>query len=630
MPLCMKTKLLIGLMAAVYLFAYIQFDFWKSALYGGDSWGYYIHLPSTFLFQDVGDYTKSGAARLSHEPKGKDPYLELHVSPIGKRVVKYPVGVAILEAPFFALAHIYCLATGAVADGFSSPYLFIVGLSTMFYALWGIWLLLLALRPYFQDERILLLTGLIIGLGTNLFYSSTYTVGMSHPYLFFLYALLLLSTVRFYADPTRKAAGWVGASAGFIALTRSPEVICVLIPLLWGIQTWRDVPARFYFFRTHFSKLAIAALAFILAILPQAIYWKFISGQWWYYGYKGEKFDWKHPRILDGLFHFQNGWLIYTPVMALALLGLFQLRKRAADALWPILVFLPLHWYIIYSWWCWNYINGFGSRPMIEVLALLAFPLAAFCSAMWSKNWTKVLLGFLTAFFICLNLFQTWQVSRGLLLSESLNRAYYAAIFGRTTSDDAAAIAFTSNELQPDLYRSGWQTLLHGSHDTLLFVRQLAFNGMEDSSSVSFTRELKRNGSFGFRCEGEFSPECYLEAADSLGIRPGDYLKVSVANFMKGNEMVYEQDKLAALTVHMFDPGGKTIKYSKVAVSARTQNTQGSIWYTGIPGVWGEASFFVRVPKKFKNPDRIKVYVWNPSGQRLYLDDLKVELWRYH
>jgi hypothetical protein len=474
-----------------------------------------------------------------------------------------------------------------------------------------------------------LLLALMIGLGTNLFYSATYTVGMSHPYLFFLYAVLLLGTIRFYDTPSYKHAAWVGAAVGGIALTRSPEAICVLIPLLWGISRWADIPKRFRFVGQHFSKIALSVLAAVLVLLPQAMYWKYISGEWWYYGYKGEKFFWDNPRILDGLFHFHNGWLIYTPIMGLALLGIFWLRKRAADALLPILAFLPLHWYIIYSWWCWNYINGFGSRPMIEVAALLSFPLAALSAVMWRKPFSRGLLLGLTAFFIWLNLFQTWQVSKGLLLTEVNNSAYYRAIFGRTTSDDAAAIAFNSNELQPEIVRSTWQKILNGDKDTLTKVRVLDTNEMEDSTSALFTRTFKRNGNFGFRCDDEFSPGIYLESADSMQLRPGDYLRLEVSTYVKADEMQYEYDKLAMLSVNMFDADGKSIKYAQVSASARTQNTDGSFWHTGVPNVWGNAVFFVKIPQGFKPPDRIKVYVWNPARQRIFLDDLRLEHWRY-
>ncbi len=625
----MKTKYLIGFISAAYLLAFLHFGFWKGAQYGGDSWGYYVHLPSSFLYQDVGDYKECSAAWRVYNPRADDPGENLLSSPIGKKVIKYPVGVAIMEAPFFVAAHVFCLVSGVSADGFSWPYMFFVGIASLIYAVWGIWLLLLALKPYFKNETTRLLVGATIGLATNLLYSSTYTVGMSHPFLFFLYALMLLGIVRFYEKPSAKGAIWVGASAGAIALTRSPEVICVLIPLLWGINTWADIPRRFRLIGMHFGKVALAVLAFLLMLAPQAIYWKFVSGQWWYNGYQGEHFDWANPHILDGLFHYRNGWLIYTPVMAFSLLGIFWLRKHATDARLAILCFLPLHWYIIYSWWCWNYINGFGSRPMVEILPLLAFPLAAITEFARQKRWSSILGIALLAFFSWLNIFQTWQVSKGLLLSEATNRAYYKAIFGRTKGDNNTVVAYSSGELQPDVVRSGWKKWLHGDKDSLIKVQSLATNDMEDSTKALFTRELKQSGSFSFRCDDEFSPICYLELPDSIAINAGDYLKISVSTYVKANEMTYKHEKQALLALHVFDGKDKTILASQLAASSTNHNETGSFWFTGKPDTWGESSYFVRVPQKLNPTDRIKTYMWNPARQRIYVDDMAVELWRY-
>jgi hypothetical protein len=583
----------------------------------------------------MGDYGATIAAWRIYNPLPPDPREDrygVRPTPTGQFADKYPIGVAMLQSPFFALAHVYCLISGQYpSDGFSPPYLFVVGFSSLFYAVWGLWLMLQALRPYFRDEHIRLVTASVIGLATNLVYSSTYTVGMSHPYLFFLYALLLLGIVKLYEQPTLLRAAWVGGAAGMIALTRTPEVICVLIPLLWGVQRWRDVLGRFRFLRQHRTALGVAMLTFMLLLLPQAFYWKFVSGQWWYYGYQGETFNWSDPHILDGLFHFRNGWLIYTPVMAFSLLGLFWLRRRAAaDALLPIVFFLLLHWYIIYSWWCWFYINGFGSRPMIETYPLLAFPLAAFTEMMWRKRWSKVVWTSATIFFIWLNLFQTWQAGQGIMWSEKGSWAYYKAIFAKTQPSLNAVIAFDSGESQPNMIRHGWEKWLHRSgHDTLKMVKILAVNAMEDSTETLFTRQMRHSGQFGFRCDGEFSPGCQIEG-DTAGVRSGDWLRVSVYAYVHSNEIMYNRDKLATLVVHIFDKEGNLVKYRSTSVTSKVGNEKGSIWHTAAPDIWGEASFFVRVPKNFKPAEhRIKTYVWNPNRQRFFVDDMKVELWRY-
>ena len=115
-----------------------------------------------------------------------------------------------------------------------------------------------------------------------------------------------------------------------------------------------------------------------------------------------------------------------------------------------------------------------------------------------------------------------------------------------------------------------------------------------------------------------------------MDLKPGDYLRIAVSAFVKGNEMLFEHDKQALLVRHLFAPDGKTLGYSQLAVSSRPLNTEASIWFTGTPEIWAEASYFIQVPKTFRPGDRIKTYVWNVARQRIYLDDMRVELWRYH
>ena len=197
----MPKKPAILLIALFYVGSFFYFGQWKSAFYHADSWGYYLHLPSVLLYGDAGDYRTSVAAWREYNPAGPDPFADaygLRPSPTGRTVNKYTVGVALLQSPFFVLAHTICLVTGiAPADGFSTPYILFAGLSTLFFALWGIFLLEKALRQHFSSTVSMVATA-TVALATNLFFFGTYTVGMAHPYLFFLFALLIRATQRWY------------------------------------------------------------------------------------------------------------------------------------------------------------------------------------------------------------------------------------------------------------------------------------------------------------------------------------------------------------------------------------------------------------------------------------------------
>jgi hypothetical protein len=52
------------------------------------------------------------------------------------------------------------------------------------------------------------------------------------------------------------------------------------------------------------------------------------------------KFYFLDPEIISGLFSYRKGWLIYTPVMAFGLVGMFFTRKSATPLFLPVLLFI--------------------------------------------------------------------------------------------------------------------------------------------------------------------------------------------------------------------------------------------------------------------------------------------------
>lgn len=565
----------------------------------------------------MGSYDTSIAAWRQYNPTDPDPKADkygMRPTPLGSFAIKYPLGVAFLESPFFALAHGYCKWSGQFpADGFSLPYLLLAGLSTLCYAFLGLLFLYKTLQKYFSTS-VAQITIATLALGTNLFFFSAYTVGMAHPYVFFWLAVLIWATDRWYRTPNCRTAIWVGVALGFITITRAPDALAVLIPVFWGLRNRSDFRTRAHLFWQEKRQLAVTVAAGLATILPQLIYWKILTGQWLYYGYQGEEFHWAQPEITNGLFSFQNGWLIYTPVMALALAGIFWLRRQAPAAFWPTVLLLPPYLYITYSWWCWQYINGFGSRPMVDIYPVLAFPLAALLAAANRARWSRWLLGGLLVFFVGLNLFQTNQTAQLVLLSERGNWAYYRVIFGQWRISPAAFAAFETSEIQPDTTR------LHR-------IKTLIFNRMEDSTDEHYTRKVRLNGHFGYGCTGEFC-QTSVVATDTANLQPGDWLRASVNAFVRPGEAERRMDNFAKLVVEINPKAGPAYKNKGITISSKIGNPDNILWHGGQTGQWGQAVFMVQVPPEYQSGGVLKVYVWNAHGQRIYLDDLRVELWQ--
>lgn len=403
---------------------------------GWDVFGYYLYLPAAVIHGDpaLRDHAWLDALMERYEPSST--LYQLVDGPDGARVIKYSMGMALAYAPFFLAAHVLAPLLGYPADGLSPPYQWGVTWGCMLYVLLGLFLFRALLLRFFDDRWTALLLVLVVAGTHHLHLAAWDGTLLTHPLLFTLVVLLLLLTLSWHRVPSFLIALALGAVAGFITLVRPSEVVCLLIPLAWG---WHDANARrttWRLWREHGSHLLIAALAFIVVCSPQAVYWRTVTGEWLFYSYAnnpGEGFRFARPYLVDYLFSFRKGWLLYTPIMAMALLGiplLWSRMKRAAPA---ITLFTVVSVWVAASWTTWWYAGGsFSARSMMPVQAVLALPMGLSLQALWSRSSLRVPTAVLLVALVLFDLFQTWQWTRGIISRERMTKAYYAAIFCRT------------------------------------------------------------------------------------------------------------------------------------------------------------------------------------------------------
>ena len=235
----MKTRqLTLLLIALVYVGGFFVNGRWKITPLLGDSNGYYMHVVSFFVNNDVGDYDKTITTLLKTSKRTvdgrNDPY-GIRLTDKGRRYIKYTLGVGVMETPFFFLGHLYAkLSDKYEANGWSLPYLLTVSLSTIFYLLLGFNLLFKIIQRYFS-KGVTVLTVLGIAFATNLYFHAISLV-MAHGFLFFLYCLLIYLTVHFYERPTIKKAtctySFISSLALAIVMSLAPCGQC-----LW----WRRI-----------------------------------------------------------------------------------------------------------------------------------------------------------------------------------------------------------------------------------------------------------------------------------------------------------------------------------------------------------------------------------------------------
>jgi hypothetical protein len=422
MPL---SKIVIVFLIVLWVGCCFSFKTWERNIIQGDTFSYYVYLPALFIKHDI------KLKFIDNEKQSFYNNLWYSTSLLGIRFTKMGIGVAILHSPFFLLADVYAKAFHYLDDGFSVPYQIFLCLSSIFYAS----LALIFLRKsllYFFSDFITAVTLFCIVLGTNLFYYTTLSPGMSHPFSFFLFALLIYCTVRWYRTPTITLSILLGISAGLIIETRPVNILILLVPLLYGINKREDFLNRVSFVKKNYKYIIACIIAGLISVSPQIIYWKIISGHWIYYSYTDEHFFFNHPHIIEGLVGFRKGWLLYTPLMCFALIGIPFLRKRGKEFFLSTSIFLILNVYVVLSWWCWWYGGSFGGRSFIESYALLAFPLASFFAfATNQRAWIKRIIIVTTSLLIVLSCFQTYQYNETILHYDSMTQKAYWAIFGR-------------------------------------------------------------------------------------------------------------------------------------------------------------------------------------------------------
>ncbi len=393
--------------------------------------GYYQYLPAHFIYSDL---KKVGYLESLNEKYRFTPGSELVLNlPNGNRAMKYTIGQAVMYSPFFLIAHQYAKQSSYPADGFSLPYQFAIEIEILFFALIGLLFFRSILLNFFTD-KISALTIVSVCLATNYFEYASITGAMTHNNLFALYAVLIFCTIRFNNRPRFHWAFAIGALVGLATLTRPTEIISVLIPLLWGLSLPMKAGTRnrLAFIRKHIKYFAVIGVVAAMVSSLQMIYWKHISGEWLIYSYGEEGFNWLSPHVEDCLISVRAGWLVYSPIMILSLVGFYQLYKYHKKLFPVIVIFSVLASYIVFSWQTWWYGGSLGQRALIQYYPLFAFPFAALITTIINTRQVKYIFYFLLTICVYYSMWLTHQVHRGgLVYVGQMTRPYFWKVLGR-------------------------------------------------------------------------------------------------------------------------------------------------------------------------------------------------------
>jgi hypothetical protein len=344
-----------------------------------DSNLYYVYLRSLFFDGDLhftNDYMRMGGPvySMNHQT--------------GYWLNPFAVGCSILWSPLFLTGHLYAKCFGFPADGYSEfPYGISINLAGLLLAWIGLVLLVTTLQKFFED-KIAILTALIVWFGTpltfytnqqpNLDTSLSFFAGSSFLYFFFL--------IREKATTQR----WIGLgiSAGIAMLIRPQNIILLIIPAILLLRLLlvaiKDNSAKSL---SQTVKGASLLLIFTtVTFIPQMLIWQIMYNSALTIPQGKNWMEWNNPKILQVLFSTNHGLFTWTPILLLGSLGLFLFflkDKWSAPAM--LLAFLMMIYInsVPNDWWGGS---AFGGRRFSSTFPILAFGIASLIKPAFSRK----------------------------------------------------------------------------------------------------------------------------------------------------------------------------------------------------------------------------------------------------
>jgi len=616
MKLKLTAILLVVFSIVASVFSYVNYG-QNNDFLGGDSLGYYSYLPAAFIYDNLTHMDISGNEKvvpekirdyLSHPPYDNPP------TPLGKNIVQYTIGISLMEMPFFLIGHYAAMFLGYSTDGLSPPYQIAVKISNWFYLILGFVFLFKSLCFFYSRVYALLVCSLLY-IATNLFYFSTCHFGMAHIPVFFLVACVIYLTILIHQKPAWTLFLILGVCLGMIALIRITDLVIAFVPIFYSVYDKKTFIDKIDFVKQNIAKIGIAILVSILPFVPQLMYWKAMSGQYFYYSYGHQKLDLLKPHLIAGIFETDNGWLHYSPFMIFSVIGLFFIKKNKELGLASILVFITYS-YLVYSWFCFQYINGFGSRPMIDIYPLLAFPITAFLVSMSNqKVWIKTTATVVIVGSLAISLVFSYKQVNGLLWSECSSFLFNTSTFFKTTLDQEDLITLEIPNLQPrDLSKYNVETIAIQNFESD------TDNTILDTSLYSRVYHLENN---------EYSIPLLRYNFQTNKAKDVAYIKVSGKFYLNSSSHYYYSFSNFSFNVFRNEKWlfGRSCKIdNKLGLSRNAaKGMRNSLWEIQ-ELTWDTLDFYFPVPShvEFQEGDVFEVSVSSPMKSGLLIDDVSI------
>lgn len=369
----------------------------SAQLITSDGKAYYAWARSVLLDHDI-DFSNDYAIAYPPDPL---PPEATQVTPKGKVVNKYPIGLAILETPGLLFGHLVALSRPSIqANGVSAPYQLAVSVWLLLIALAGLCLLFrtmvaLGSSPF---EAFVFSTAIVVC--TNLIHYMAKEPAMAHAAGMAVICLAAHDMARFKKGPEgvsiRRSMYW-GALLGLLLLIRNSNVF--VLPFFAGLLLHRQL--------CDTRRVAAMGASLLVVALLQPVATFALWGEFRLSTYAGEGLAFNPHGMAATLASQRHGLFIYHPWYAVLLVttawGLAKpgLRLLSASALASFLVLAAING----SWPCWWFGDSFGNRAFIEVLPPLSIVAALVCAQAASTFRRRLALASVAAIACVLNIY---------------------------------------------------------------------------------------------------------------------------------------------------------------------------------------------------------------------------------
>jgi hypothetical protein len=284
-------------------------------------------------------------------------------------------GIAFLMSPFFVGVHYFTKIFHIHQDwAFAPVYHRMADIAAVFYLIAGLWFLRRFLLNYFS-ERTSFFTVLFIFTATNLFYYTVMDPVMPHVYSFFLASLFLFSYKEYLSNPPKFyffILSCLTFSLGF--LISYTALFFIPVAVFLDISRTGQIRNRLRL-AGSLRNLVVFTLTFLLVMIPQMIYNRYLTGQFISPSPDGPGFsNLAGPRIPEFWFSPLNGLFIYSPLMVLIAAGIILMFTLGEKRAWLFAGLFLLVTYFFASWWKWYFGCSFGQRFVADLLPFFSLP----------------------------------------------------------------------------------------------------------------------------------------------------------------------------------------------------------------------------------------------------------------